>query len=54
MNVQTQYTSPHRLFRAAIINGVQPPAYVVDALVNQGVNVAELEQRIRQSFTAQG
>ncbi|WP_316235021.1 MULTISPECIES: hypothetical protein [unclassified Bradyrhizobium] len=47
---QTQHTNPHRIFRAAILNGVQPPANVVAILEARGENVGELEQRIRQSI----
>lgn len=50
MDHQVQHTDPHRIFRAAVLNGVQPPATAVATLEARGVNVGELEQRIRQSI----
>lgn len=42
-------SDPSRVFRAAILNGVTPPATVVAQLEARGINVGELEQRLRQS-----
>lgn len=41
---------PQRLFRAAILNGVTPPPIVTAQLEARGVNVAELELRLRSSL----
>jgi hypothetical protein len=41
---------PQRIFRAAIMNGVTPPPVVVAQLEARGVNVGELETRLRQSL----
>lgn len=50
MQTQPQHQSPQRLFRAAILNGVAPPADVIAQLEAVGINVGELEARLRQSF----
>jgi hypothetical protein len=42
--------NPMRIFRAAILNGVTPPATAVASLEAQGVDIAELENRLRQSI----
>jgi hypothetical protein len=49
MEYQVKHSSPHRTFRAAVLNGHEPPAAVVAVLQSQGVDTAELEARIRQS-----
>jgi hypothetical protein len=38
--------NPMRIFRAAILNGMTPPATTVAALEAQGIDVGELEARI--------
>lgn len=52
MNIQpTQKNVDHlRVYRAAILNGVEPPAYTVAALEAQGVNVGALKDRIMDSW----
>lgn len=40
---------PSRMFRAAILNGVAPPPIVVAQLEARGINVGELETRIREN-----
>lgn len=50
MEYQRQHSSPERLFRAAILNGVQPTATNIAQLEARGVNVAELEARLRQQM----
>jgi hypothetical protein len=40
-----------RLFRAAIFNGVRPPAAVVSFLETRGVNIGELEARLVRAFS---
>ena len=39
--------NPMRIFRAAILNGVTPPATVIAALEARGIDVGELENRLR-------
>lgn len=39
---------PRRLFRAAILNSTPVPPIVITQLEARGINVGELEQRIRQ------
>lgn len=39
-----------RVFRAAILNGVQPPADTIAKLQAQGVDIEALENRLRQQF----
>lgn len=39
-----------RIFRSAVLNGVTPPAGTVAILEARGVNVGELEQRIRDTM----
>jgi hypothetical protein len=41
---------PHRIARAAILNGVPIPAVTVAQLQARGVNVGELEARLRQNM----
>jgi hypothetical protein len=41
---------PQRIARAAILNGIQIPPLVAAQLEALGVNVGELEQRLRQSM----
>jgi hypothetical protein len=50
MQVQDKHMNPERLFRSAILNGVQPSAVVVARLEARGVNVGELEARLRQQL----
>jgi hypothetical protein len=50
MEYQVKHSSPHRTFRAAVLNGQTPPAAVVAQLQSQGVDTAELETRLRQSL----
>jgi hypothetical protein len=52
MTMQVKYEVPERIFRAAILNGVTPPATVVAQLEARGINVGDLENRIRQQFKA--
>lgn len=49
MEYQTKHSDAARIFRAAILNGVQPPLSVVETLEARGINTAELEARLRQS-----
>jgi hypothetical protein len=49
MEYQATHSSPNRIFRAAILNGVTPPADVVAKLEAMGINTGELEARLRQS-----
>lgn len=49
MNVTPKEREPMshmRIFRAAIMNGVTPPATTVAALEAQGIDVGELEYRL--------
>jgi hypothetical protein len=48
MEYQSKHSSPERIFRAAILNGVEPPATVRAVLEANGVNTGELEARLRQ------
>jgi hypothetical protein len=41
---------PQRIARAAILNGVPIPAVTVAQLQARGVNVGELEARLRQNM----
>ncbi len=50
MEYQRQHSTPERLFRRAILNGVTPPAETIAVLEARGVNTSELEARIRQSL----
>jgi hypothetical protein len=50
LNTPSLKSDPSRLFRATIMNGVTPPATVVAQLEARGVNVGELEQRLRQAM----
>lgn len=43
-------TNPQRVFRLAVLNSVRPPQLVVDQLEAQGINVSELEARIRHNM----
>jgi hypothetical protein len=44
------HTDPQRIARAAVINGVPIPADVQAQLEARGINVGDLEQRIRQNM----
>ena len=48
MEYQVKASNPHRIFRAAILKGVTPPEYVEAQLRTMGVDVGELETRLRQ------
>jgi hypothetical protein len=50
MDNQAKHSSPQRLFRAAILNGVEPCPCVRAQLEAVGINTSELEQRLRQSL----
>jgi hypothetical protein len=50
MEVQDKHDSPWRIVRAAILNGVAIPATAIAQLEARGVDVGELENRIRQQF----
>jgi hypothetical protein len=43
--------NPHRIARASVLNGVPIPQHVCDQLTAQGVNVGELETRLRDSVS---
>ncbi len=42
----------HRIARAAILNGVSIPSQTVAVLEARGIDVGELETRIRQNLVA--
>jgi hypothetical protein len=50
MQNQPQYDRDAQLVRFAILNGVTPPAQSVARLEARGIDVGELEARIRQSI----
>lgn len=50
MHCQCQHTSPQRIFRAAVLNGVTVPERARAALEAIGINTAELETRLRQQI----
>lgn len=50
MHTQTKHDPDGSMARFAILNGVPIPAATVARLEARGVNVGELEQRIRQSI----
>lgn len=50
MENQVIHTDPFRLVRAAVLNGVEPPATAVAALEARGVDVGELTNRLRQQM----
>jgi hypothetical protein len=50
MEMQTKHTTPLRIVRAAILNGVAIPATAIAQLEALGIDVGKLEQRIRQQF----
>jgi hypothetical protein len=50
MEYQKKHSTPERLFRAAILNGITPPPAVVETLEARGVNTSALEQRLRQQM----
>jgi hypothetical protein len=52
MNVQK--TNDERIIRAAIINNVPLPPQSVARLEARGINVGEMESRIRQQFAHGG
>jgi hypothetical protein len=54
MNVQLLHDNDMRLVRHAIINAVPLPPKAVARLEARGVNVGELEARIRQQFKTGG
>jgi hypothetical protein len=54
MSFRAQTTDPHRVFRAAIMNGVEPPMEVIATLEARGVNIGDLERRVRESFGVKG
>lgn len=53
MEYQAKHSSPQRTFRAAVLNGVEPPAAVVALLESQGVDTGALEVRIKQQMTGE-
>jgi hypothetical protein len=50
MEYQAKHSSPDRIFRAAILNGVPVPEQTRAVLEARGVDTAELEARIRQQL----
>jgi hypothetical protein len=50
MEYQRTHSTPERLFRHAILNGITPPADVRATLEARGVNTDALEARLRQSW----
>lgn len=48
MEYQAKHSSPQRVFRAAVLNGVPVPEVVRALLESQGINTGELENRLRQ------
>jgi hypothetical protein len=48
MEYQAKHSSPDRIFRAAVLNGVPVPEQTRATLEARGVDTAELEARIRQ------
>ena len=48
MEYHRTQSSPYRIFRAAILNGITPPAETVAQLEAIGIDIAELENRLRQ------
>lgn len=50
MEYQRTHTSPQRIFRAAILNGLPIPETARAALEAVGINTGELEARIRQQL----
>jgi hypothetical protein len=50
MTLQPKHSSPDRVFRAAVLNGVPVPEQTRATLEARGVDTAELEQRIRQQI----
>jgi hypothetical protein len=45
-----QYLDPSRIARAAVLNGIPIPAKAAAQLEARGVNISELEARIRQTM----
>jgi hypothetical protein len=50
MEYQIKHSSPDRVFRAAVLNGVPVPEQARAVLEARGVDTAELEQRLRQQI----
>lgn len=50
MEYECKQTSPQRVFRAAILNGIPVPECARAQLEALGINTAELETRIRQQI----
>jgi hypothetical protein len=50
MEYQIKHSSPDRVFRAAVLNGVPVPEHTRAVLEARGVDTAELEARIRQQL----
>lgn len=50
MEYQAKHSSPDRVFRAAVLNGVPVPEQTRATLEARGVDTWELEQRIRQQI----
>jgi hypothetical protein len=50
MEYQAKHSSPDRVFRAAVLNGVPIPEQTRAVLEARGVNTDELEARIRQQI----
>jgi hypothetical protein len=50
LEYQAKHSSPDRVFRAAILNGVPIPEQARATLEARGVDTSELEQRIRQQI----
>ncbi|MBW7970992.1 hypothetical protein [Bradyrhizobium sp. BR 10289] len=54
MEYQVKHSSPQRMFRAAILNGVTPRECDRAALEALGIDTAELETRLRQQLKTEG
>jgi len=50
MEYQRRHSTPSRLARAAILNGLPVPPAVAAQLEAIGINVGDLEARIKQSM----
>jgi hypothetical protein len=50
LEYQSKHSSPDRVFRAAVLNGVPVPEQTRAVLEARGVNTDELEARIRQQI----
>jgi hypothetical protein len=51
MMCQAIHASPQRAFREAVLKGEVPPAWAAAQLQAAGIDVGELEDRLRQQST---